>query len=94
MLYARLIGNDLEYLVEIKGTSVRFSSTLQTEMELKSFTGAKAMRTTLCGQLSALVDQLPLSLQTAALSVPLRKADHDRLVAAVNTRWKDAVGWA
>jgi hypothetical protein len=44
--------------------------------------------------LSALVDQLPLSLQTAALSVPLRKADHDRLVAAVNTRWKDAVGWA
>jgi hypothetical protein len=44
--------------------------------------------------LSALVDQLPLSLQTAALSVPLRKADHDRLVAAVNTRWKDALGWA
>lgn len=44
--------------------------------------------------LSALVDQLPLSLQTAALSVPLRKADHQRLVAAVNTRLKDAVGWA
>ena len=34
--------------------------------------------------LSALVDQLPLSLQTAAFSVPLRKADHERLVAAVN----------
>ncbi len=44
--------------------------------------------------LSALVDQLPRSLQTAALSVPLRKADHERLVAAVNTRLKDAVGWA
>jgi hypothetical protein len=44
--------------------------------------------------LSALVDQLPLSLQTAALSVPLRKVDHARLVAAVNTRLKDAVGWA
>lgn len=44
--------------------------------------------------LSALVDQLPLSLQTAALSVPLRKVDHERLVAAVNTRLKDAVGWA
>ncbi|MFZ0630061.1 MAG: sce7726 family protein [Acidobacteriaceae bacterium] len=43
--------------------------------------------------LSALVDRLPLSLQTAALSVPLRKADHERLVAAVNTRLKDAVGW-
>jgi len=44
--------------------------------------------------LSALVDRLPLSLQTAALSIPLRKADHERLVAAVNTRLKDAVGWA
>jgi len=44
--------------------------------------------------LSALVDQLPLSLQTAALSIPLRKVDHQRLVAAVNTRLKDAVGWA
>ena len=29
--------------------------------------------------LSSLVDQLPRSLQTAALSVPLRKADHERL---------------
>jgi hypothetical protein len=44
--------------------------------------------------LSALVDQLPLSLQTAALSVPLRKIDHDRLVTAVNTRLQDALGWA
>lgn len=44
--------------------------------------------------LSALVDRLPLSLQTAALSVPLRKVDHERLVAAVNTRLRDAVGWA
>lgn len=44
--------------------------------------------------LSALVDQLPSSLQTAALSIPLRKVDHQRLVAAVNTRLKDAMGWA
>jgi hypothetical protein len=44
--------------------------------------------------LSDLVAQLPLSLQTAALSVPLRKLDHARLVAAVNTRLKDAMGWA
>lgn len=43
--------------------------------------------------LSALVDQLPPSLQTAALSVQLRKADHQRLIAAVNTPLKDAVGW-
>lgn len=44
--------------------------------------------------LSALVDQLPLSLQTAALSVPLRKVDHQHLVDAVNTPLKDAMGWA
>jgi hypothetical protein len=44
--------------------------------------------------LSALVDQLPLSLQTAALSVPLRKSDHERLVTAVNSRLQDAMAWA
>lgn len=43
--------------------------------------------------LSDLVDQLPHSLQTAALSVPLRKIDHSRLVAAVNTRLDDAMSW-
>lgn len=44
--------------------------------------------------LSELLGQLPPSLQTAALSVPLRKLDHDRLVGAVNTRLKDALRWA
>jgi len=44
--------------------------------------------------LSALVAQLPVSLQTAALSLPLRKLDHARLVTAVNTRVKDALAWA
>jgi hypothetical protein len=44
--------------------------------------------------LSDLVDKLPLSLQTAALSVPLRQLDHTRFVAAVNTRLKDAMAWA
>lgn len=44
--------------------------------------------------LSDLVDKLPLSLQTAALSVPLRKLDHTRFVAAVNTRLRDAMAWA
>lgn len=43
--------------------------------------------------LSDLVDNLPISLQTAALSVPLRKLDHMRLVSAVNTRIKDAMAW-
>jgi hypothetical protein len=44
--------------------------------------------------LSALVSQLPHSLQTAALSVPLRKSDHERFVMAVNSRLQDAMGWA
>ena len=43
--------------------------------------------------LSALVDQLPRSLQMAALSIPLRKADHGRLVAAVNTHLETAMAW-
>lgn len=44
--------------------------------------------------LSALVAQLPKSLQMAALSVPLRKTDHTRLVQAVNTQLRDALHWA
>jgi hypothetical protein len=44
--------------------------------------------------LSELIDQLPLSLQTAALSVPLRKLDHSRLVDAVNTPLDAALAWA
>ena len=44
--------------------------------------------------LAALVDQLPPSLHTAVLSIPLRKADHQRLVCAVNTPLWDAMGWA
>ena len=44
--------------------------------------------------LAALVSQLPNSLQTAALAVPLRKVDHTRLVDAVNTPLKVAADWA
>lgn len=43
--------------------------------------------------MSALVDRLPRSLQPAALTVPLRKADHERLVAAVQTPLQQALGW-
>lgn len=43
--------------------------------------------------LAGLVEQLPVSLHAAALSVPLRKTDHDRLVQAVNTPMKLAMGW-
>ncbi len=44
--------------------------------------------------LSALVDSLPSSLHAAALSLPVRKVDHSRLVKAVNTRMTQAAGWA
>ena len=43
--------------------------------------------------LSDLISQLPRSLQSAALSVPLRRADHARLVATVNTSLQDAMTW-
>ena len=43
--------------------------------------------------LSKLIAQLPPSLHTAALAVPLRKTDHARLVSAVNTPLQDAMGW-
>ncbi len=44
--------------------------------------------------LADLVAQLPPPLHTAALSVPLRKLDHSRLVTAVNTPLQDAMSWA
>lgn len=43
--------------------------------------------------LSSLVERLPHSLQPAALTVPLRKADHQRLVAAIETPLGQARGW-
>ena len=43
--------------------------------------------------LSNLVDELPSSLQMAALSVTLRKQDHRRLVTAVNTPLETAMSW-
>jgi hypothetical protein len=36
---------------------------------------------------------LPGSLQPAALTVPLRRQDHIRLIAAVDTRLEDALAW-
>jgi hypothetical protein len=45
-------------------------------------------------RLSDLVERLPDSLHTIALSVPLRRLDHARLIAAVNTSLKDAMAWA
>ncbi len=43
--------------------------------------------------LGELVDQLPPSLQPAALSIQVRRADHKRLVDAVHTRLDVAMAW-
>jgi hypothetical protein len=44
--------------------------------------------------LSDLVENLPPSLQAAALSVPLRKSDHSRLLSAIGTPLEQATAWA
>lgn len=44
--------------------------------------------------LSGLINQLPASLHAAALSIPVRRADHDRLVGAVTTPLEAARAWA
>jgi hypothetical protein len=44
--------------------------------------------------LAGLVEQLPVSMRAAALSVPLRKSDHERLAQAMNTPMKLAMDWA
>jgi hypothetical protein len=44
--------------------------------------------------LAELVDSLPHSLQTAALTVPMRKVDHSRLAAACRTPLSVAATWA
>lgn len=51
-------------------------------------------RTRNLAPLSALIDQLPASLQPAALSVQVRRADHERLKAAVRTPIDKAMDWA
>jgi hypothetical protein len=43
--------------------------------------------------LETLVERLPHSLQAAALSVPLRRIDHDRLITAVDTPFQQALSW-
>lgn len=50
-------------------------------------------RTRNLAPLSDLVDMLPESLQAAALSIPVRRADHSRLVEAVGTPLGAAMAW-
>lgn len=50
-------------------------------------------RTRNLAPLGDLVDRLPVSLQAAALSIPVRRADHGRLVEAVRTPLPAAMAW-
>lgn len=43
--------------------------------------------------LGSLVDRLPHSLQPAALSIKVRHADHEKLIAAVGTPLSEALTW-
>lgn len=50
-------------------------------------------RTRSLAPLGELIGYLPASLHAAALSVPLRRSDHDRLVEAVSTSLESAMSW-
>ena len=63
-----------------------------TELHAAMLATLKKSRSLL--SLSSLVESLPRSLQPAALTVPLRKADHQRLVAAIETPLAQAREWA
>lgn len=54
---------------------------------------ATLKRTRNLSPLNALVDRLPASLQPAALSIQVRRADHERLVQAVSTPFEEALTW-
>jgi hypothetical protein len=54
---------------------------------------ATLKRTRNLAAMNALVDQMPASLQPAALSIQVRRADHDRLVKAVSTPFEEALSW-
>ncbi len=50
-------------------------------------------RTRNLAQLGSLLDQLPPSLQPAALSIQIRQADRERLLQAVQTPLNEAMAW-
>jgi hypothetical protein len=55
---------------------------------------ATLKRTRNLAPLGPLIDQLPSSLQPAALSIQVRRADYERLVDAVHTALSAAMAWA
>jgi hypothetical protein len=69
----------------------RFATLKPVEVHLGMVRVLKKTRNLL--PLAQLVRDLPPSLTPAALTVPLKKSDHRRLVEALNTRLEDALGW-
>lgn len=51
-------------------------------------------RTRNLAPLGDFLKELPTSLQAAALSIPVRQADHNRLVEAVRTPLREAIAWS
>lgn len=51
-------------------------------------------RTRSLSPLASLVDQLPRSLHAAVLSIPVRRADHERLVQAITMPLAASMAWA
>lgn len=73
-------------------TRERFALLDPTEAHLQMVKTLK--RTRNLAPVEALVDQLPESLKPAALSIQVRRADHDRLVSAVRTPIEQAMAWS
>src|SRR3569832_1372931 len=79
--------------------NTKLYSTIRSEFaKLEAATTHEAMVTVLKKTrhllpLANLLEKLPKSLHTAALTVPLRTEDRERLLSAVNTRIGDALNW-
>jgi hypothetical protein len=69
----------------------RFSRLKSTDVHAGFVATLKRTRAQL--PLATLVEQVPPSLRAAALSVPLKKSEHGRLIGAVNTQLREAMLW-
>lgn len=95
---ARMILSSLGYRVPVVPNTELNFMLRQLFVDLDPIDAHNAMvrvlrRTRSLLPLSNLIDELPSSLQMAALSVTLRKLDHPRLVTAVNTSLDTALCW-
>lgn len=83
---------DLPNTLLYSATRELFARLDPTETHLQMVQTLK--RTRNLAPLKALVDQLPESLQPAALSIQVPRADHERLVNAVRAPLDEAMAWS